>query len=82
MPQCNRCDDLTEYEWFENFQGKWRLGTKLDINNYRPHKCVQNDKPNNKRNWVKFNCKKCGCETRQNLKLLKDLNLCLECQNH
>ena len=84
MPQCNRCTDKTEYEWYEDFQGKWKLGIKLDINNYRQHKCTpKNDViiPNNKRNWIKFNCILCGKETRQNLKLIKTLNYCLECES-
>ena len=85
MTLCNRCNDKTELEWFEDFQGKWKLGIKLDINNYRPHKCVpQNDMPqqNNKRNWSNFICEKCQSKTRQNLKLVKSLNLCLGCQSY
>ena len=85
MPQCNRCEDKTEYEWFENFQGKWKLGIKLDINNYRPHKCIpKNDiQQGNKRNWIKFICEKCKRETRRNVKLdNKDLNLCVECREY
>ena len=84
MPQCNRCTDKTDYEWFEDHTGRWKLGIKIDVNNYRPHTCTpKNDVliPNNKRNWIKFNCISCGKETRQNLKLIKTLNLCIECES-
>ena len=80
MPQCNRCEDKTEYQWFE-LNGKWKLGTELDINSYRVHICTTQEKTGNKRNWSHFSCTICGCETRQNAKLIKpkELNLCLEC---
>ena len=86
MTQCNRCQDKTDYEWYEDFQGKWKLGIKLDINNFRPHKCspLQNEKTSsNKRNWVDFICEKCGLDVKQNVKLLKSksINLCLSCSN-
>lgn len=86
MTLCNRCTDKTEYSWYEDFQGNWKLGILLDVNNYRPHKCIpQNDTPqgNNKRNWVVFICESCGMKTRQNIKLInhKSLNYCIECNN-
>jgi hypothetical protein len=81
MPQCNRCEDKTDYEWFENFQGRWKLGIKIDINNYRPHICITQEKTGNKRNWIEFSCIRCGSITKQNVKLIKpkELNLCIEC---
>jgi hypothetical protein len=84
MPQCNRCNDKTDYEWFQDFQDRWKLGIKLDINNFRPHNCIpQNDTPNNKRNWISFICEKCGEKIKQNIKLVKskELKLCIECDN-
>lgn len=86
MATCKFCNQ-SDLEWYQDAQDKWRLGIKLDINNFRQHKCSppQNEKNNNnKRNCVVFNCKKCGKETRQNVKLVKtkELNLCLECDNH
>ena len=86
MPQCKFCDDKTELEWFEDHTGRWRLGIKLDINNYRPHKCiVKNDNiiVNNKRNWVDFICEICKNNIKQNVKIYKSktINICIECDN-
>lgn len=88
MVQCKFCSDKTEYDWFQDQQDRWHIGIKLDINNYRPHKCSQNSdsqkcETNNKRNWSNFICEKCESKTRQNIKLIKpkELNLCLECSN-
>jgi len=83
MATCKFCNQ-DNLEWYQDSQDKWKLGLKLDINNYRPHKCnpPQNDKiTSNKRNWVVFECEKCYTKTYQNLKLIKtkELNLCLDC---
>jgi hypothetical protein len=78
MPTCKFCNQ-ENLDWYEN-QGRWKLGIKIDINNFRPHKCSppQDDKnTNNKRNWVAFTCEGCGEETRQNLKLVKSDSLCI-----
>ena len=85
MPICKFCNH-DGLEWYQDSQEKWKLGTKLDINNYRQHRCKspqEKEKPNNKRNWIEFNCKKCGNYTRQNVKLIKSktINLCLDCDN-
>jgi len=84
MVQCNRCDDRLEYEWYENHLGNWRLGTKLDVGNYRIHECKsqkETPKPNNKRNWRRFKCDVCGCYTVQNAMAVREnINTCLECK--
>ncbi len=80
MPQCKFCDDKTDFEWFEDFQGKWKLGTKLDINNYRKHTCKPKQETSNKRNWIQFVCESCGCDVRRNMQLVKGLNVCLDCE--
>ena len=85
MVICKFCNQ-DNLEWYQDQQDKWKLGIKLDINNFRPHKCSppQNDKTsNNRRNWVDFKCEKCGCRTKQNVKLYqsKELNLCYDCDN-
>jgi len=84
MPTCKFCNQ-DNLEWYQDQQDKWHLGLKLDINNYRPHKCSPpqtKEVDNNKRNWVDFECEKCGCIVKQNLKLVKskELNLCCDCQ--
>ena len=81
MTSCKFCN-ADNLEWYQDHLEKWRLGIKIDINNYRKHECIQ-EKPKNGRNWIKFLCK-CGCPVRQNLKLVKtkELNLCLECDNY
>ena len=79
MPACKFCNQ-DGLEWYQDSQEKWKLGTKLDINSYRKHICPTQEKTGNKRNWVKFSCIRCGCETRQNAKLVKTINLCLGCR--
>lgn len=84
MPTCKFCNQ-EGLEWYQDAQERWKLGIKIDINNFRKHICKTKEEiPNNKRNWVVFECEKCYCETRQNIKLIKSksLNLCYECQNH
>ena len=83
MVICNRCNDKTDYQWYQ-VEDRWKLGIMIDINNYRPHICPpqKEEKKGNKRNWVDFICTSCGCEIRQNMKLVKDLSMCLECRNH
>lgn len=81
MPNCKFCNEQN-LEWYQDAQEKWKLGIKLDINNFRQHKCsIPQNETNNKRNWITFNCERCGCRTKQNLKLIKTLNLCLSCSN-
>ena len=82
MVVCKFCNQ-ENLEWYQDSQDKWKLGIKLDINNFKPHKCStpQKEEKSNKRNWIKFNCEKCGSETRQNLKLMKSINLCIDCLN-
>lgn len=80
MPTCKFCNQ-DNLDWYEDHLGKWKLGIKLDINNYRQHKCSPiKEEPSNKRNWIKFNCKGCGVEIRQNVKLVKSDSLCIECK--
>lgn len=84
MPSCKFCNEQN-LEWYEDHLGKWKLGIKIDINNFRQHKCsIPQNESNNKRNWVVFECEKCGSRTKQNVKLIKSksLNLCLDCDNH
>lgn len=82
MASCKFCNQ-DNLEWYQDSHDKWHLGLKLDINNYRPHKCSppQNDKTtSNRRNWVSFVCEICDSMVKQNLKLLqKSNNKCLEC---
>ena len=82
MPQCNRCDDKQDYEWYQDFQDRWKLGIKIDINNYKQHICRKKES-NNKRNWIEFECK-CGNKVRQNTKLIKSQEIlrCSECEYH
>lgn len=85
MPTCKFCNQ-ENLEWYEDFQGKWKLGIKIDINNFRVHICTPKNDPqikNNKRNWIIFICENCKKETRQNVKLYKSktINLCYECDN-
>lgn len=82
MAICKFCNQ-DNLEWYQTADEKWKLGIKLDINNFRQHRCSPpqtQEKPNNKRNWVVFECEKCGSETRQNVKLIKTLNLCISCE--
>ena len=84
MPTCKFCNQ-ENLDWYEDHLGKWRLGIKIDINNFRQHKCqvpplVTSVTNSNKRNWIKFNCKGCGVEIRQNVKLVKSDSLCIECK--
>ena len=85
MPACKFCNE-PNLEWYQGNDEKWKLGIKLDINNYRQHRCKstqEQEKPNNKRNWIKFTCTKCGNPTRQNIKLHKPktINVCYDCDN-
>ena len=87
MPTCKFCNQ-DGLEWYQDSQEKWKLGVKLDINNYRPHKCmvqlpVNGTTTSNKRNWIYFTCTKCGNKTRQNVKTYKSktINLCYDCDN-
>lgn len=85
MVNCKFCNQ-DNLEWYQDSQEKWRLGIKIDVNSYKQHRCSPpqtKEITNNKRNWVVFNCEKCGNETRQNIKLLKpkELNLCYDCSN-
>ena len=85
MVICKFCNQ-DNLEWYQDQQDKWKLGIKLDINNFRPHKCSppQTEKNNNnKRNWVDFECVNCHNKILQNLKLFKSktINLCIECDN-
>lgn len=88
MPQCNRCQDKTELEWYQDYQEKWHLGIKLDINSFRIHKCLTQEKTNqsirfpDRKGWIKFICE-CGSEVRQNKKhfiSFKSLLLCMDCK--
>ena len=84
MANCKFCNQ-DGLEWYQDSQEKWKLGIKLDINNFRQHRCSTPqtpEKPNNKRNWISFTCEKCGSKVKQNIKLIKTLNLCVECSNH
>ena len=78
MATCKFCNQ-DGLEWYQGNDEKWKLGIKLDINNFRIHICGKEEKTNNKRNWIIFNCERCGNETRQNVKLYQSLNLCVEC---
>lgn len=83
MPTCKFCNQ-ENLEWYEDHLGKWRLGIKIDINNFRKHTCSPiKEESSNKRNWIKFNCENCKKETRQNVKLYKSktINLCYDCDN-
>ena len=82
MTACKFCSQ-DNLEWYQDSQEKWKLGIKLDINNYRPHRCTTQEKTPNKRNWVKFSCIRCGCLVKQNIKLIKSktINLCSDCDN-
>lgn len=82
MPACKFCNQ-DNLEWYQDAQEKWKLGIKLDINNFRPHRCILQNETNNKRNWIEFTCEKCGNQIKQNVKLYqsKTLNLCYECDN-
>ena len=81
MVNCKFCNQ-ENLDWYE-LQGKWKLGIKIDINNFRPHICEIIKESNNKRNWIYFICEKCGSNVKQNIKLIKskELNLCLDCLN-
>lgn len=80
MPTCKFCNQ-ENLDWYEDFRGKWKLGIKIDINNYRPHKCnIQKEESSNKRNWIIFTCLGCGEEIRQNIKLVKSDQMCIECK--
>ena len=81
MPACKFCNQ-DGLEWYQ-IQDKWKLGIKIDINNYRQHVCLTQEKTGNKRNWIEFSCIRCGNPTRQNVKSYKpkELNLCYDCDN-
>lgn len=86
MPVCKFCNQ-DGLEWYQDSQEKWKLGIKLDINNFRKHICKTSSDPqikNNKRNWISFTCIECGLNVKQNVKLIKSktLNLCMDCDNH
>lgn len=85
--KCKFCNDQTEYDWYEDNMGKWRLGIKLDINNYRPHQCVKQDSPKydvrfpQRRGFFDIICEVCGKETRLSRKHYSEKNTrCTECQ--
>ena len=80
MANCKFCNQ-ENLECYQDAQEKWKLGTKLDINNYRPHKCSPQEE-SNKRNWITINCEKCGRISKQNVKLMKSLNLNIGCNCH
>lgn len=89
MTKCNRCNDQQEYEWYEDQYGKWKLGIKLDVNNYRQHRCIQeksqepekNVKFPDRRGWIKFICEACGETVMKSKKHFstKEPNLCGDC---
>ena len=84
MPTCKFCNQ-DGLEWYQDSQEKWKLGIKIDINNFRKHVCnTKEEIPNNKRNWIEFICEKCGNRTKQNVKSYKPktINLCYDCDNH
>ena len=80
MPTCKFCNE-GNLEWYQGIDEKWKLGIKLDINNFRKHICITQEKTGNKRNWIEFSCTRCRCMIRQNVKLTKpkELNLCYDC---
>ena len=82
MTACKFCNEQN-LEWYQDSQEKWKLGTKLDINNYRKHICLTQEKTSNKRNFIKFSCTRCGNIIKQNAKLYKSktINLCYDCDN-
>ena len=85
MVNCKFCNEQN-LEWYQRIDEKWKLGIKLDINNFRQHRCSPpqtQESKSNKRNWVDFICEKCHSKTKQNVKIIKpkELNLCLECDN-
>ena len=82
MPGCKFCNQ-DNLEWYQDSQDKWKLGIKIDINNFRKHICKTVETSNNKRNWIEFTCEKCGNRTKQNVKLVKSksINLCYDCDN-
>ena len=81
MATCKFCNQ-EGLDWYQDSQEKWKLGIKLDINNYRQHKCNTKEpdkKICNARNWITIDCKKCGYYGKQNVKLHKSLNLSTGC---
>ena len=81
MVSCKFCNEQN-LEWYQLSNEKWKLGIKIDINNFRLHMCSpKKEESNNSRNWVSFICEKCGNYTKQNIKLIKSttLNYCLDC---
>jgi hypothetical protein len=89
MTLCNRCQDRTEYEWYEDHLGKWKLGIKLDVNNYRQHKCIQENPRETEKNirfpdrkgWIEFTCI-CGSKVKLSKKHFspKEILRCNECR--
>ena len=80
MVSCKFCNQ-ENLDWCE-LQGRWKLGIKIDINNFRTHKCSpKKEELNNKRNWISFTCEKCTSKVKQNTKLIKptSLNYCFSC---
>lgn len=61
MPKCNRCDDQSEYVWFEKSDNLWRLGLKLDINTFNEHICKTKTNYTTKRD--DYYCLSCGRNT-------------------
>lgn len=55
MVQCNKCDDTTEYELYQDNMEHWQIGTQIDVNIYRPHVCIKKDN-SPKKYW----CIRCG----------------------
>jgi len=83
MTRCNRCKDPLEYEWYQDHMDKWHLGIKLDVNNYRIHKCNEKIVESKckypaRQGWIKFTCI-CGCLTWLSKKHFSDKELNLTC---
>ena len=43
LTRCNKCEDQTEYELYQDNMEHWRIGIKLDVNVYREHVCIKKD---------------------------------------
>ena len=59
LVRCNKCEDQTEYELYQDNMEHWRIGLKLDINVYKEHIC-----PKKETGATKYWCFDCGAGIR------------------
>lgn len=78
--KCKYCEKV-EIEWPENYQtGMKPIESETGVeHNMERCKDIQNSNIIKNDGWVRFDCKGCGSDTRQNRKHIKSLSKCIEC---